>query len=364
MRRRLILSVGLVLCGAASAAEPPAQRYTMQDYGRVAKIDAHVHLHNADPAFVQAAKRQRFKLLTINVDYPDFPPLPEQARVAQALFKAAPGHLAFATTFATDRSESPQWLDETRAHIDAALKSGAVGVKVWKNVGMSLRDADGKLVMVDDKRFTPLFDDLAKRGIPLLGHQGEPHNCWLPLGQMTVNNDRAYFKAHPLYHMFLHPNMPRWEDQIAARDRMLAAHPKLRFIGVHLASLERDVDELAAFLDRFPNATVDMAARIGQMQYQSQRDREKVRRFLIRYQDRVIYGSDLTQAPEQSGAAMAIEAEQVWRAHWRYFNTDDTFSVPELDEPVRGLALPRKVVDKLYRRNAERVFKLARKAAH
>jgi predicted TIM-barrel fold metal-dependent hydrolase len=361
MRRRLCLAAVLFGASAALAAPPPAA-YTMRDYTRVAKIDAHVHLHNADPAFVQAARRQGFRLLTINVDYPDFPPLPEQQRVAVALRTAAPKQLAFVATFAADGSEQPQWLEQTRAHLDVALKAGAVGVKVWKNIGMALRGADGKLVMVDDARFTPLFDDLAARGIPLLGHQGEPHNCWLPLEKMTVNNDREYFKAHPQYHMHLHPEMPSWEQQIAARDRMLAAHPKLRFVGVHLASLERDVDELAAFLDRYPNAVVDVAARIGQLQHQSQRQRERVRQFMIRYQDRILYGSDLTQAPDQSGAAMALEAERVWRSHWRYFNTDQTFNVPELDRPVRGLALPRAVVDKLYRSNAERTFALGRRS--
>jgi predicted TIM-barrel fold metal-dependent hydrolase len=156
--------------------------------------------------------------------------------------------------------------------------------------------------------------------------------------------------------MALHPEMPSWEAQMAARDRMVAAHPDLRFVGVHLASLERSVDELAAFLDRFPNAVVDVAARIGQLQYQSQRDRERVRRFFIKYQDRILYGSDMSQAPGQDGAALGREAEGVWRQHWRYFNTADSFNVADLDKPVKGLALPRAVVDKLYRTNAERVF--------
>jgi predicted TIM-barrel fold metal-dependent hydrolase len=157
--------------------------------------------------------------------------------------------------------------------------------------------------------------------------------------------------------MAMHPEMPRWEDQIAARDRMLDQHPGLRFVGMHMASLERNVDELAAFLDRYPAAVVDVAARIGQVEYQSQRDREKVRRFFVRYQDRLLYGSDISQEPTQPGAELAAEAEKAWREQWRYFVTDDTFRVPEVDGPVRGLALPRDVIDKLYRLNAERAFK-------
>lgn len=356
--RLLVSSVAALLAGAAffSAQAAGTSSYTMADYGRVLKIDAHLHLHNAGPAFMEAARRQRFKALTINVDYPDFPALDEQQRVAMQLKAQFPNDVAWATTFPVEGSDKPEWLAATRERVDAALKAGAVGVKVWKNIGMSLRNADGQLVMIDDPRFAPLFDDFARRGIRLLGHQGEPHNCWLPLEQMTVNNDREYFKAHPQYHMALHPEMPSWEQQMAARDRMLAAHPGLHFIGVHLASLERSVDELAAFLDRFPDAMVDVAARIGQLQYQSQRDRERVRRFFIKYQDRIMYGSDMAQEPGQDGAALATEAERVWREHWRYFNTADRFKVADLDQPVQGLALPKRVVDKLYHLNAERTF--------
>lgn len=358
LMRPFVFSFAVLLSGAvfSSAHAAGESSYTMADYARVAKIDVHLHLHNAAPAFMEAARRQNFKVLTINVDYPDFPPLDDQQRVAIALKKQFPQDLAWSASFSVDGSDQPAWLPATRQRVAASMRAGAVGVKVWKNIGMSLRGTDKRLVMIDDARFAALFDDFARQGIALLGHQGEPHNCWLPLEQMSVNNDRAYFKAHPQYHMHLHPEMPSWEAQMAARDRMVAAHPKLRFIGVHLASLERDVGELAGFLDRFPTAVVDVAARIGQLQYQSQKDRERVRRFFIKYQDRILYGSDMAQAPSQDGAALGREAEGVWRMHWRYFNTAASFKVADLDKPVQGLALPRQVVDKLYRTNAQRAF--------
>ena len=120
---------------------------------------------------------------------------------------------------------------------------------------------------------------------------------------MTTDNDREYFRNHPQYHMYLHPEMPGYEDQIGARDRFVAAHPQLRFVGAHLGSLEYDVDRIAAFLDRFPNASVDMAARMSQVQYQSVRDLEKVRNFFVSYQDRLLYGTDLTFNPGDDAAA-------------------------------------------------------------
>jgi hypothetical protein len=210
--------------------------------------------------------------------------------------------------------------------------------------------------MVDDARFAPLFDGLAKRGTMVLGHQGEPHNCWLPVEKMTVNNDREYFTHHPAYHMYRHPEMPSYEQQMAARDRMLAQHPTLRFTGVHLASLEWDVDRIGRWLDAHPGANVDVAARIGQLQYQSQRDPARVRAFFVKYQDRLMYGTDLAQSDEQTDAEFVKDLDTVWRRDWRYFVTAERLSVPELDTPVQGLTLPRTVVDKLYHLNAEKAY--------
>jgi predicted TIM-barrel fold metal-dependent hydrolase len=191
-------------------------------------------------------------------------------------------------------------------------------------------------------------------GIPLIAHQGEPHNCWLPLEQMTTDNDREYFGRHPQYHMYLHPEMPGYEDLMGARDRFVSAHPQLAFVGAHMASLEYDVDRLGAFLDRFPNATVDLAARMSQVQYQSVRDRERVRNFFIRYQDRLLYGTDLTQDPAGDPAEFRRSAHQAWESDWRYLATGESQRVDMIDAEVPGLALPREVIDKVYYANAVR----------
>lgn len=354
MRWTLIPALLSALLGTAAASDGG---YTMADFAKVPKIDAHLHLHGASQeAWLALARKDNFRALTINVDYPDFPSLAQQRRVASALAHRHPRQVAWVATFSTEGFELPEWSAATLKDLDGALADGAVGVKVWKNIGMSLRDSKGELVMIDDARFDALFNGLAQRGVVVLGHQGEPRNCWLPIEQMTVNNDREYFKAHPAYHMYAHPEMPSYEDQMAARDRLLDKHPRLRFTGVHLASLEWDVDRLARFLDAHPGVNVDVAARIGQLQYQSQRDLKRVREFFIKYQDRLMYGSDLAQSAEQDDAAFVADVDQVWRRDWRYFVTADSFTVPELDKPVRGLSLPRAVVDKLYRINAEKAY--------
>jgi predicted TIM-barrel fold metal-dependent hydrolase len=356
MRLKLLCTLLLAAPGLAFAAAT----YTVADFDKVAKIDAHLHLHGENQAgFLRVAARDNFKALTINVDYPDFPPLAQQRRVATALVRAHPRQVAWVATFATTDFERPGWTDATLASIDAARRDGAVGVKVWKNIGMDLRDADQRLVMVDDARFDALFAGLDARGMVVLGHQGEPHNCWLPVEQMTVKNDKEYFANHPAYHMFLHPEMPSYADQMAARDKLLLKHPHMQFVGVHMASLEWDVDKLAAFLDAHPGVTVDLAARIGQVQDQSQRDRERVRRFFITYQDRLMYGTDLAQSAEQPDVAFVADLDTVWRRDWRYFNTAEQVTVPELEQPVMGLALPKQVIDKVFRTNAERRYPAA-----
>lgn len=341
---------------AATASDAHAARYGDADFYRVEKIDAHMHLHGELPAFFARAQADRVRVLTINVDYPDFPPLEDQQRVAISLLRAHPEDVAFAATFPVAKSEQPGWADATIAHLDQALAAGAVGVKVWKNIGMDLRDKDGKAVMIDDARFDPVFAHLAQRGVVVLGHQAEPRNCWLPLEEMTVNSDRQYFSEHPQYHMYKQPQWPGHERQLAARDHMLDKNPKLRFVAVHLASLEWDVDELARFLDRYPDVKVDLAARMVHFQQQAVKHRDKVRKFLIRYQDRVLYGTDLASSAEQNDAEFAASAHQAWLDDWAFLNSDRMMRSPDLDAPFRALALPKRVVDKIYWRNARQVF--------
>lgn len=348
--------VFLTALGTSSSLAAPLNHYQMKDFYRVEKIDAHMHLHKEKSSFITHARKNNFKIFTINVDYPDFPPIDEQQRVAEQLAHRYPQDLAYAITFPVDRLESPGWLGDTKKRIADGRSRGAMGVKIWKNIGMELRAGNGSLVMVDNERLQPLFNYFAISGIPLLGHQGEPKNCWLPIEQMSVNNDKEYFKAHPQYHMYLHPEMPSYEQQMEARNRMLANLPGLQFVGMHMASLEWDVDELAKFLDRFPTAIVDVAARIGQLQYQSNQSREKVLQFFARYQDRLMYGTDLAQPPDQPDQEFIKEAQTIWLQHWRYFNTTSSFKVAELDYPVRGLALSKAIVDKLYRNNAKRLY--------
>jgi hypothetical protein len=333
-----------------------AQSYSLEDFQHVDKIDAHVHLHGAARPFMEQAVRDGFRVLTINVDYPDFPPIDVQQRDAIALRKQYPGRVAFAATFSVANFQSDGWASTQVHHLDDAFAQGAVGVKVWKNIGLALRDPDGKYVMLDDPRLKPIFDRLEHENIVLLGHQAEPLNCWLPFEKMTVRSDQQYFREHPQYYMYRHPEVPSHEAQLAARDRMLAQHPNMRFDSVHLASLEWDVGEIAKFLDRYPLANVDIAARMSHLEHQATQDREKVRNFMIRYQDRILYGTDIEVGPGDTGPNVATEAHKTWLEDWRFLNTSAPMHATEFDAGFRGLGLPNSVVDKIYSGNARRMF--------
>jgi predicted TIM-barrel fold metal-dependent hydrolase len=353
-------------CLAVAVAAPPAMppvdqangsdAYSMDDFARVRKYDAHVHANTQDNAFLEQARADGFELLSINVDYPAFPSVALQHEAAVALAEKDPARFHWATTFSMKGFGTAGWAERVDAGLAKDVARGARAVKIWKNVGMVEKDADGKLIMLDNPGLAPVAEQIRALGVPLIAHQGEPYNCWLPLDQMTTDNDREYFQHHPEYHMYLHPEMPGYEDLMGARDRFVAAHPQLHFVGAHLASLEYDVDRIAAFLDRFPNATVDLAARMSQVQYQSVRDHQKVRAFFIRYQDRLLYGTDLTYGPDAKAEDFKREAHGVWSADWRYLATTGSQRVDVLHVDVPGLALPRAVIDKIYHANAVREF--------
>ncbi|MDT7829025.1 amidohydrolase family protein [Pricia sp. S334] len=336
-----------------SAAEDN-EFYTLEDFARIEKIDVHTHVWTDRDTFVEQAKKDNFRMLNIAVDLSKGQAFVEQQfAYCRDQKRRYPKAFEMATAFSIADWDNPNFVENTIAWLDRCFDQGAIAVKVWKNVGMVFRDKNGELVMVDDPRLDPIFDHLTQKGIPLIGHLGEPKNCWLPLEEMTVNNDRDYFGEHPEYHMYRHPELPSYEEQVAARDRMLAKHPDLIFMGAHMGSLEWNVDELAKRLDRFPNMSVDLAARMGQVFYQTIHDREKVRDFFIKYQDRILYATDKSDTGEDDPDALQKEIHDRWLQDWRFFVTDDPMTSERVSGNFIGLRLPKAVVDKIFRQNAE-----------
>jgi predicted TIM-barrel fold metal-dependent hydrolase len=319
------------------------------DFYSFPKTDAHVHLYTESDAFVQLAQDHNFKLFTITTRSDSREKIDQRLKWAMQHQKASSQTVAYTTTFSMDEFGQPGWLEQTLTHLQNDFDNGAVGVKVWKDIGMTFRNPDSSFIMIDDPRLDPVFDYIAEQGKILVAHIGEPKNCWLPLDSMTTNNDRSYFKDHPEYHMYLHPEYPSYEDQINARDHVLAKHPKLRMVGCHLGSLEWDVDELAKRLDQFPNFAVDTAARHGQLQVQN---RDKVRQFFIDYQDRILYGTDIIASGDVSKDQLSWMLD-TWHADWDYFATDQKLTSDKVNNEFTGLKLPPSVLKKIYFENAK-----------
>lgn len=324
----------------------------MNLYNSLEKIDAHMHYNRARPALLEEAETENFRFLSINTEVPFFPSLSDQEKVVMEMQENNQSRIDFVTSFSTETWGSKGWQDRAIEQIKSGLSQGAVGVKFWKNIGMTLRDDDGTFVMVDDPSFDPIFHFCEKEGVPVLGHLGEPKNCWLPVEEMTVKGDREYFAEHPEYHMYKHPEYPSYNEQLEARDRRLAKHPGLRFIGAHLASLEWSVDKQAGWLDRFPNAAMDMAERICHLQYQAVENPNKVRSFLIKYQDRLLYGTDVIDDGSHSDSQIREHINSLWKEHWSFFRSDKKMSSTDVTEPFKGMALPDGVIAKIYRDNA------------
>lgn len=153
--------------------------------------------------------------------------------------------------------------------------------------------------------------------------------------------------------MYLHPEYPSHQEITKHRDNMLKKHPTLKVVGCHLGSLEWSVDELAKRLDTYQNFAVDVAARICHFQVQ---DREKVRGFLIKYQDRVIYGTDNEISEIDDLQKRVDEFHNIWLNHWEYFATNSIMTSTIVNNEFQGLALPETVLRKIYHGNASKWY--------
>ncbi|MFH1070362.1 MAG: amidohydrolase family protein [Candidatus Glassbacteria bacterium] len=360
-----------ILIAAAIIASPPAENTAAGQAGVPAakidslralpKIDSHAHLmgfpEGGEKLFLAMLARHNLKWLDIcTFELGGQDDLAEQLRLARRFHTRYPERVSWAVSFPLDGWGGEHWLDSTLARIEDGFEQGAVAVKVWKDLGMVLRDPDSSFVMVDDRRLDPVFELVGKRGKTLVAHIGEPRNCWLPLESMTIEGDREYYRQFPRYYGLQLPGVPGYWAQIDARDRLLARRPGLRVVGCHLGSLEYNVDELTVRFERYPNFAVDLAGWIAHLAVQN---REKVIRFIMRFQDRLLYGTD--NLIDDRGASLVEQLarfERVYDLDYRYLATGEEVVVDEVRKgyTCRGLDLPLEVLKKIFHDNAVRWY--------
>ena len=318
------------------------------------KIDSHAHLgrYYSGKPFYRMLESLSMKWLTVCWGGTRWQELRQQIDTARKMHAEFPDRLVWATSFNLENWESPDWEREAIETVTEGFESGAIGVKVWKDIGMRLKDSDGSYVMIDDCRFDPVFYYIEKRDKTLIAHIGEPNSCWLPIDSIKISCDREYYSGHPEEHCYGKSEIPSHSKLVEGMDRVLEKHPRLRVVRCHLASLESDIEKLARRFTRYPNFAVDLAARIEHLQNQ---DQKKVRDFLIRFQDRILYGTDI----ELDDRDQAVRREKLSKARETYlsdliyFATDREIKVSEGEVALRGLSLPPDVLGKLFYTNAQ-----------
>ena len=340
-------ATALALLGAATTLAADEPRLSPAALGR---IDAHAHFFAEAKPVLDLL--DRLNLTAVNVCVVDryergYETVEPQHLMARRLAEASRGRLPWIATFDDAPFAGPGFAARALAEVDRALAEGAHGVKVYKSLGMELRDARGRYLLPDDPAFELFFEGLAKRGTTVYAHLAEPIAAWQPLDPTSPDYD--YYRSSPAWHVHGRGGVPSKEEILAARDRVLAKHPTLRMVGCHLGSMEEDVDAIAPRLERYPNFVVDTAARVTHLMLQPN---SKVRAFLIKYQDRVLYATDTGIMPGQDPEATVRRLEAEYARDWAYFATGETIDVDK--RKVQGLALPEPLLRRIFRENALR----------
>lgn len=312
-------------------------------------IDAHAHFAGDTVESVAMLEEMDVRTLNVCVPYDSAGQWRRQAELYGRLAREHPRQFAWCTSFDPAAGDQPGHADRVIRGLEADFAAGAVGCKVWRNVGMELRP------MVDDPVYEPVFAWLERTDRTLLMHIGEPRNAWLPL---EGNPHRPALEAFPQYHLYPRRHLlPSYEALIASRDRVIERHPDLRIVGAHLGSLDHDLDGIARRLDRHPNFAIDVSARLYSL---SLHPAEAVRRLILNHQDRIIYGTDVdletpesARTPEEQARDLQSVREAL-RMAFDYFGSEGLVTVRY--HQAQGLNLPGEVLRKLFAENARRWY--------
>jgi predicted TIM-barrel fold metal-dependent hydrolase len=235
----------------------------------------------------------------------------------------------------------PEW---AARQLRAQKERGVECVKVWKNFGLHVRDQNDKLVDVDDRRLAPIWETVGELGLPLYVHFADPPAFFDPID--ATNERWEELGAHPEW-AFTSPPFPPFLHIMEGMANLVAQYPHTTFIGAHVGCYAEDLAWVGALLDRCPNFFIDISARVGDLGRQPY----SARRFFIKYADRILFGSDYGPYPE------------AYQIIFRSLETDDEyFNYSVGPAPMQGrwytygLYLPEDVLEKVYFRNAERIF--------
>ncbi len=235
--------------------------------------------------------------------------------------------------------DEADWGKQAAARLAEDVRHGAAGLKIFKNLGLSVTDASGRRVAVDDPRLDPVWEECSRLGIPVLIHSAEPRSFFEP--QDRFNERWLELKQFPAR---ARPpeKFPPFEQILAEQHKMFARHPKTRFIDAHLGWLGGDLGRLGALFDALPNVYTEIGAVLAEIGRQPRFARD----WFIRYQDRVLFGKD-TWAPEEY--LVYFRVLETGDEYFDYYRRRHAFW------KMYGLDLPDEVLKKLYYKNALRI---------
>jgi predicted TIM-barrel fold metal-dependent hydrolase len=234
----------------------------------------------------------------------------------------------------------PGWIENALKELEADVKAGANGLKVYKNLGFSFRDAAGKLLRIDDPRLDAIWEKCGELKIPVLIHTADPKPFW---DAMDDKNERWLELA-------THPDRKRsktdpapWEDLIQQQHNIIRRHPKTTFIAAHFGWYANDLAKLGTLLDSFPNMNVEFGAVIAELGRQP----KMAKKFFEKYQDRILFGKDSWVPAEYATYFRVLETEdeyfpyhKKYHAYWRMY----------------GMGLSDEILKKIYYKNALRII--------
>jgi predicted TIM-barrel fold metal-dependent hydrolase len=238
-------------------------------------------------------------------------------------------------------TSTPGWGGRMAASLTDSVRRGAAGLKLWKDIGLHVRDERDELIFLDDERLEPLWDALAETGVPALIHTADPAAFFQPL---DARNERLEeLLRHPDWH-FYGPDFPPLQRLLDAFEAVVAAHPRVRFIGAHVGCLAENLEWVEQMLDRYPNYRVDIAARIAELGRQPRRTRALIEH----HPDRVLLGTDC--APPEAAD---------YQLYLRFLASSDEAFAYSIEEPpptgrwtISGLGLPDDLAAKVEGDNA------------
>jgi predicted TIM-barrel fold metal-dependent hydrolase len=269
-----------------------------------------------------------------------------------------PGRFVVFTEPSWDRLLEPGYPKWQADELARAKDAGARGMKVLKTLGLYLREqiTSGPLVKIDDPRFDPMWEACGALGLPVAIHVSDPEAFFLPIDRFNERYEELH--AHPDW-SFHGKDFPSNADLMAARDRVLARHPKTTFIGLHVGHGAENLAAVSAALDKYANLHVEIGARVGELGRQPRTSR----RFFEKYQDRILFGTDAvprgTQTPQQ------IFGDDLYTIYFRFLETEDEYFdyapapvPPQGRWRIYGLGLPDGILKKVYNENAKRLLRV------